>query len=159
MYGWCFRYVRDHELALEMSQEVFLRACRGYLRLDENARFDAWLFIIARNRCFNEVRRRSPLSDPDVDPESLPGSGADPDREFEERVEESELRDLIGRTLDPIERQALSLRCFERMPVEAITEALGLETATGARGLLQRARRKLRAALAERARAEGGGHA
>jgi hypothetical protein len=39
------------------------------------------------------------------------------------------------------------LRCFERMPVDRITETLCLENASGARGLLQTARRKLRAEL------------
>jgi hypothetical protein len=36
------------------------------------------------------------------------------------------------------------------MPVDAITVALKIPGATGARGALQRARRKLRAALASR---------
>ena len=35
----------------------------------------------------------------------------------------------------------------ERLPVDEITRLLGLDTASGARGLLQTARRKMRAAL------------
>jgi hypothetical protein len=39
------------------------------------------------------------------------------------------------------------LRWQERMPIEEITRQLGLVGATGARGVLQTARRKLRAEL------------
>jgi DNA-directed RNA polymerase specialized sigma24 family protein len=56
--------------------------------------------------------------------------------------------DLVRRHLDPLEREAIWLRCYEGMPVEEITGLLGIDTASGARGILQRARRKLRAALA-----------
>ena len=61
-----------------------------------------------------------------------------------------DLVDLVADCLDGVERQALRLRCFERMPVDAITTALDLKESTGARAVLQRARRKLRAALAAR---------
>ena len=49
--------------------------------------------------------------------------------------------------LEPNERLALWLRAEEEMSVAELTRVLGLENATGARALLQTARRKLRAAL------------
>ena len=45
------------------------------------------------------------------------------------------------------EQKAIWLRCFERVPIDEITRLLGIEASTGARGVLQRARRKLRTAL------------
>jgi DNA-directed RNA polymerase specialized sigma24 family protein len=53
----------------------------------------------------------------------------------------------------------LWLRCFEKVPVDEITRMLGITEASGARGVLQRARRRLRAALAEddRRLSAGGG--
>ena len=45
---------------------------------------------------------------------------------MEERLAEEELLALIRRCLDPVEQQALWLRCFERMPVESITGLLGI---------------------------------
>ncbi len=155
VYLWCFGYLRDHERALEMAQEVFMRALNSYQRLDENARFDSWLFIIARNRCFSELRRPSLLVDDSMNPEMLLAPTGNPERAIEEAEEEKALLTLISRHLDPMEQQALALRCFERQPIESITGILGLESASGARGLLQRARRKLRAALQERKKVEG----
>jgi len=55
---------------------------------------------------------------------------------------------VIEASLDSVEQQAIRLRCFERMPVDAITRALDIRGSAGARAVLQRARRKLRAALA-----------
>ena len=64
---------------------------------------------------------------------------------------------ILTDTLTPQEQEAIWLRWFERMPVDDITCALGLDTASGARGLLQAARRKLRVVLYRRDE-EGGQH-
>ena len=48
------------------------------------------------------------------------------------------------------------MRCNERMPVDEITRVLDLKTATGARGLLQTARRKLKAARERQDQEQGG---
>lgn len=147
IYLWCFRYVRDHERALELAQEVMMAT---YQRLDSfqgRSKFSSWLFAITRNRCINEVRRVSLLVDPETDPDSLSATKENPETEYEYREGEGKLMELIETTLDPIEQQALWLRCNERMPIDEITAVLGITTSTGARGLLQTARRKLRAAL------------
>ena len=55
---------------------------------------------------------------------------------------------LIQRALPPLDQQVLWMRCVEKMPVEHITRLLNLSETSGARAVLQRARRRLRAALA-----------
>lgn len=78
----------------------------------------------------------------------LADPSAGPDRIFEERLDEEELLNLIRSHLDAQEQEAVWLRCIEGLPVDEITRMLDLGTASGARGLLQRARRKLRSAMA-----------
>ncbi len=150
IYVWCRRYVRDPETAQEMTQDILLRAYKGLPRLAPDTRFDAWVFIVTRNTCFNHLRRPKLLADENLEPDALQGSEPGPDQRLEEQEDETALLRLMDKCLAHDERQALVLRCFERMPVETITQVLGLETASGARGLLQRARRKLKSALAER---------
>lgn len=143
VYVWCYRYVRDHERALELSQEVLLKAFRGLPRYQPNGRFSTWLFIITRNCCLGELKRPSLLEALDFDPDLLHSARPGPAQSLAEK----ELWRLIDHTLDPQEKEALHMRCFEGLSVATITEFMNIGTSSGARGLLQRARRKLQSAL------------
>lgn len=148
VYVWCLRYTKDHEAACDLAQDVLLRAYRSLERFRGASAFSSWLFVIARNRCLNAVRRPGLLRDEEADPELIaadPDSG--PDTELEERESNETMRRLIEECLDETERRALMLRCHERLPVVEITALLEIRSASGARGVLQNARRKLRAAL------------
>lgn len=150
VYLWCRRYIRDHEEAMELAQDVLLVAYRALGTFRGNSRFSSWLFAVARNRCVSALRPVKLLRDEGTEPDEWADPGNPPDTALEEEEEESALLELIRSELDPQEQEALWLRCFERMPVEAITLTLGIKTSSGARGILQSARRKLRAALARR---------
>lgn len=147
VYAWCFRYAQGHERALEMAQEVLTRA---YLKLDSFAgrsKFGSWLFIVARSHCLNEVERPRLLVGSPEDPDGLSSDRPDPERALLERLDEEAVLELIEKYLDPVEQKALWLRCFEKTPVDTITQVLGIEGPSGARAVLQRGRRKLRTAL------------
>lgn len=152
VYLWCYRYVRERERALDLSQEVLTSAWRALPGFRHGSKVSWWMFIITRNRCINAVKAPSLVRDDDVELDALPAADGDPATRLEETEDEERVRQLMLEHLDEEERLALWLGCFERMPVEGITKALKLTNATGARGLLQRARRKLRAALDARAK-------
>jgi len=147
VYVWCFRYVKNHERAMDLAQDVLINAYRGLGSFAGKSKFSSWLFSIARNRCLNEVQRVNLLVDEEADLEAIPSGDKNPDVDLEEEESRERLLDLIRKALDPLEQRALWLRCFERVPVDEITGLLGIDASTGARGVLQRARRKLRAAL------------
>jgi RNA polymerase sigma-70 factor (ECF subfamily) len=147
VYIWCLRYVRDHEQALDMAQEVLLSAYRNLGSFGGRSQFGSWIFAITRNRCLSELRRPSLLVDDEADPDDRASGQVPPDQDLENRLAEEELLDLIRARLDDVEQQALWLRCFEKMPVDEITKLLNITEASGARGILQKARRKLRVAL------------
>lgn len=157
VYLWCYRSVRDHDRALDLAQETMIRAFRGLATFEGRSGFSSWLFAIARNRCLTAGRRVSPPWEAFDAGEELPDPAPGPDEILERRLEEEEVLELIREELDPLERDALWLRCYERLPVEEITRLLQIDAATGARSILQRARRKLRAAMARpRSGGEGG---
>ena len=147
VYVWCFRYTRDHERAIELAQDVLLSAYRSLGTFEGRSQFSSWLYMIARNRCLRAVRAPRLVRDDDVDLDALPHPDGNPERLFEDREGEERLRRLVMDHLDADERQALWMRCFERLPVEEIGRTLQVDNISGARALLQRARRKLRAAL------------
>jgi len=146
--NWCQGYVRDRETARDLTQDVLLTAHQKLGSLRDGQRFSAWLFVIARNRCLACLRRRRRWADAPVEVDELPTAAPSPEQGLLDRLAVERLLAVVEGALDPQERQALMLRCFERMPVDRITETLRLQNATGARGLLQTARRKLRAELA-----------
>ncbi len=148
VYVWCFRMVREHEQALDLAQEALLSAYRGLGSFEGRAGFASWLFAIARNCCLAVLRRPSPVWDEEDALADLADPDPGPAGRLERKLEEEAALHLVRRHLDPLEREAIWLRCYEGLPVEEITRLLSIDAATGARGVLQRARRKLRAALA-----------
>jgi RNA polymerase sigma-70 factor (ECF subfamily) len=117
VYLMCYRYVGNHERALDVSQDVLLRAYERLDRYRPTSEFSCWLFTIARNHCLNVLRSVRLWGDDGADPELLPDSGARPDRIVEEREDEERILRLVRTHLDPIEQKALWLRCFEKVAV------------------------------------------
>lgn len=153
--AWCWEVVRDRELALDLAQDVLVSAWKALGSYEEKQRFAAWLFTIARNRCLSELRRRRvPLAEEAV-LELVADARPGPDAQLAQRSDGEALLRLVRETLTREEQDALWLRCYEGLPVEAITRRLGLSEASGARAVLQRARRKLRAALGRADDGEG----
>src|SRR5438067_11575509 len=57
-----FRLVRrklgDALLAEDIAQETFMKALRMMERVDESFNFGGWVHTVARNLCYDELRRR-----------------------------------------------------------------------------------------------------
>lgn len=88
--------------------------------------------------------------DPNLDPVELLVEHDDPLVLLATREEEAAMEALLHDHLNPVEQEAIWLRCFEGLPVPEVTRLLGLTHASGARSVLQSAREKLRVALARR---------
>lgn len=145
---WCWRVVGDREAALDLAQEVLLSAYGRLEDYEHDDRFGAWLFTIARHRCLDELRRRRIPVAEDAVLEMVADPRPAPDESYERRTAAQAMLAMVQDTLTPLEQDAVWLRCHEGLPVDVITRRLGIGEATGARAVLQRARRKLRSALA-----------
>lgn len=155
VYLWCHRRVGHHETARDLAQDVLLSAYQALGSFEGRCLYSSWLFTIMRHRCFRALRRPSLLRDEEVEVDRLAGETTPVDAALAEQEDEEEMLRLIQRHLEPTEQAALWLRVMERLPVEEITRRLGISAASGARGVLQSGRRKLRAALDRRAQNPG----
>jgi len=155
VYHWCLRLARNHETALDLAQEAMLTALRDLPQFQERSRFSTWLYTVVRRRSLRLLQRERRWLIDDVDDATLVSRAPDPADEVAGRAEENWVRKVMRDILEPTEATALVLRCEEGLPVDEITRLLNLPGASGARGVLQSARRKLRAALERRGQQEG----
>jgi RNA polymerase sigma factor (sigma-70 family) len=147
IYLWCRRFTRDHERALDLAQDVLVIVHGSLGQYEGRAPLGAWIYTITRRACIRAMRRLPLTQDDDAALEALADGRPGPQELYEQDEDEARVLTLMQEHLTLEERRALWLRGIERMTVDEITNRLGLESASGARGLLQTARRKLRAAM------------
>jgi RNA polymerase sigma-70 factor (ECF subfamily) len=158
IYLWCFRMTRDHARAVDLAQDAALEVLTSLHQFRGEASVSTWLYSVTRHRCLRAFRRPSLFTDEVEDLDALPASGPSLEDQVELRLETEDLLTLMREALQPDESTALWMRCVEGMSIPDINRLLGLTNASGARGLLQTARRKLRSAREARTgpRAIGG---
>src|ERR1700694_6189447 len=57
LFSFLLRMLGDRERAEDLAQEAFLRIVKGAQAWEHRARFQTWLFTIARNLCVDRARR------------------------------------------------------------------------------------------------------
>jgi RNA polymerase sigma-70 factor, ECF subfamily len=150
---WCWRITRDRELALDLTQEILLRAYRNLDSYRGECRFSTWLYVIARNQCMSALQKRA--SEPAWVGKScaidLPDTASDVHSQVEMDQNRSQKWGLILQTLDRTEARVMLLHYGEEMPLDAVSRKLRLTNKSGAKAYIVSARRKLSAALGVKA--------
>ena len=155
---WCLRLSGDREAAADLAQEVFLKVFRSLATFRGDARFSTWLYSIARNHCFNEVKARATAPEAPVDPALFDAADPSPSPLAQLETESSArmVREWIAASLSEVETQVLQLHYVDELPLEQVSRLLQLENASGAKAYIVSARRKLaRAAERWKARTPG----
>lgn len=155
LYAWCFRLTGRREDALDLAQETMVAACRSLHTFQGRASFKSWLFTIARYRLAHAARRKRLAVESWEDFDRVVSDGPETEAVALAGLEEDRVIAFLGEVLDQDERTVFWLRCFEDVPVDEINRMMNLPGRSGARGVLQTARRKLKAALAQRRSGEG----
>src|SRR5947209_3963348 len=146
---------QNREDAEDVVQEAFLKAYGNLAKFQEQSKFYTWLVRIAVNEALMRLRRRRPERmvslDEDVKTEedSMPREVADWSPNPEQLYSQSELRDILGKTvqgLPPSFRTVFVLRDVEGLSTEETAEALGLSI-PAVKSRLLRARLQLRERL------------
>ena len=130
LYNLCLRMLGSPQGAEDATQEAFISAFRA-IRSFQGAAFRAWLFRIASNACYDELRRRKSrgaqsLDEPqrgDERPLDVPAKGFS----LEERAEQQELGRLLQAAL-------LEIPADQRLAV-VLCDVQGLDYAEIARAM------------------------
>ncbi|HUN58160.1 MAG TPA: RNA polymerase sigma factor [Candidatus Binataceae bacterium] len=142
------RTTRDHDDALDLFQETWLRAYRAYPSLDSAAGLRPWLYRIAANLCLNRTRSRIRRSrviadDPPLDEIHVSASASHTNAASPDGV--IHLRDAIER-LPRKQRAALIMRKFGGLGYDEIAVVLECSCESARAGVYQ-ALKKLKAIL------------
>ncbi len=151
IYKMIFYRIKDAMDAEDLSQEVFLQACRNIGRLRQAANFRAWLFRIAVNRV-KDYRRRKRWSFirglfRTEDLSGQDGRLAVQAPEGPERVRRQQFWQEVDRLLEPLspaEQEAFRLRFFDQLSIKEIGQVLDKPENT-VKTHLYRALRKVKA--------------
>jgi RNA polymerase sigma-70 factor, ECF subfamily len=152
-----FRMLRNHAVAEELAQEVFLRVYRARATYQPAAKFTTWLFRIATRLALNWIRdeKNRKLQD-SLDHETSDGSGIqvlDRGRTIEQQLlyqaKLREVRDAI-QALPSKQRAAVLMHKYQEMEYTQIAGALKCSE-SAVKSLLFRAYESLRTRLAHMA--------
>ncbi len=124
VFNYLLRLVANREDALDLSQDVFLKAYQNLARLDDPARFSAWLFRIAHNEAFSLLRRRKPEGDLLAEPSSGEARGRLLPIELSLAVESA------LKVLSEDQREAVLLKVYQGFKFEEMAEILGCPVST-----------------------------
>jgi len=149
VYRLAVGFAPAHEDALDLTQEVFLKAFRALDGFRAEASFKTWLLRIAHHEGLNARRTRS-RKPPG---EELPEGAAEPAQlaDQEERMVAADRRGALARALGDLHdryRTPIVLRYRHGLPIREIAEVLETTEAM-TKNLLFRGVRQLRRALVE----------
>ncbi len=135
------RLLGNMEDAKDVSQEVFLRLYRNLRKVEAEANYQAWLYRVTVNVCYDIGRKRKPSVAMEDVPD--PVSGADDPQQTLAGAERQRVLQMSLRALSTKERAALVLRDLEGLSTEDVARALGSSEAT-VRSQISKARVKMR---------------
>jgi RNA polymerase sigma-70 factor (ECF subfamily) len=145
IYRLVHRKLGDRLLAEDIAQETFLKSLRTLDRVDEDFNFGGWVHTVARNLCFDELRRRQrdPRAGDNDDGEVLDRLPA-PAHRFDPVIqsEQSELRRQVHSVAERLPekyRLVLTLRELQGMSYRQIGKVMNISE-SAVETLLYRAR-------------------
>ncbi|MGA3019953.1 MAG: RNA polymerase sigma factor [Bryobacteraceae bacterium] len=130
VYNYLLRITGNREDALDLAQDVFLKAYQNLRKLDDAGRFAPWLYRIAHNEAYSLFRKRKPETAVDsLEPEAtgagivVGGSSVFP----------IELSLAVAGALDrltPDQREAVVLKIYQGFKFEEMAEILECPVST-----------------------------
>lgn len=154
--NYVYKMLGNYEDAVDVSQEVFLKAYTALDTYKPKYPFAAWLFRIARNAAIDELRRRRgqkvSLDEPldlgnGAVERQVPDSGPDPEAELLQDEFQGRVEAAVGELPEKY-REPLVLRHAGGLTYDAIAEALELPLGT-VKTRIHRAREALRESLGD----------
>ena len=155
LLNFIYRFVANADTAEDLTQEVFIKVYKSASTYRPAAKFQTWLYQIARNASLNELRRtkrRTVSLDETFDTEDgettrqiADPKAADPSREMTEHETAALIKEAIN-SLPENQKTAVLLRRYEDMSYEDIAKTMNCSL-EAVKSLLSRAKENLKEKL------------
>lgn len=151
--AYVYRMVGDYDVALDLTQEVFIKVYGSLSRYRAEFKFSTWIYRIAHNAAIDHLRRGAAretaiASDEDRPALALESRRLTPEQESERNERCSEI-EIVVQMLTPAYRELIVLRHSNDLSYEEIAEVTGLPLGT-VKNRLFRAREAMRELLLQR---------
>jgi RNA polymerase sigma-70 factor (ECF subfamily) len=127
IYRVCYRFVENREDAMDLAQEVFIKAFEHLAGFRKESSLKTWLYRIAMNHCINHVKKQS-HEFVEVT-ENIGQVRASVQSHLEEREQREHFRRLV-KQLPPKQKAILELRINEQLSYEEIASISGRSVST-----------------------------
>lgn len=143
LLNFIYRILRDESIVEDIGQEVFISVYRALPGFDERrgVPFSAWLFIVARNRCISEIRKRKAGEFVPIFEDFPAPNESSPDEVFEKKEQRVALLQALETLEEPF-KEAL-LKSLKGASIDEIARTCNVPINT-VKTRLFRARNKLK---------------
>ncbi len=156
IFNFIYRFVGSREVAEDLTQEVFIKVHQAAPTYQPRAKFQTWVYTIAKNISLNELRRKK-FSGVSID-DSVPTQEGQVKRQVEDvdapnpskEIEKKEAAQVVQEAVQSLpenQRMAVVLRRYEKLSYEDIAKTMDMSV-SAVKSLLSRARESLRQSLA-----------
>lgn len=124
VFNYVLRLVGHRDDALDLTQDVFLKAYQHLSRLDDVSRFAPWLYRIAHNEAYSLLRKNRPEGELEYEPRS-----AEPNARLFPIELSLAVEGALNR-LSPDQREAVVLKVYQGFKFEEMAEILSCPVST-----------------------------
>jgi RNA polymerase sigma-70 factor, ECF subfamily len=127
IYRVCYRFVENRDDAMDLAQEVFIKAFEHLGSFRRESSLKTWLYRVAMNHCINHVKKHSQEF---VEVNEYTSSVVSSVQlQLEEREQREHLRRMV-KQLPPKQKAILELRINEQLSYEEIAHISGRSVST-----------------------------
>ena len=137
-YYMTYGYLGDEELAMDISQNAFMKVYKENKRFDNRFKFSTWFFTILRNMCLNAIKKRKIHRECQLDKKLSVKN------EVDLKIDMSEAISRLNRK----ERELIKLKYYDGFSYEEISEMLEIPIGTVMSGMFY-AKKHLKVVLTE----------
>lgn len=134
--AYVYRMVGDYDIALDLTQEIFIKVYASLTRYRPEFKFSTWIYKIAHNAAIDHLRRnagreRTISSGSENEPQHLTieSHGLSPEQQSEREERRTEIEAVV-RLLPTAYRELIVLRHSQDLTYEEIVEVTGLPLGT-----------------------------